>query len=405
MGQGFFSKTELAMYDAPVERVPRCGACKLYLGCESPKMKVAGKGKKKVLIIGEAPGEHEDERGKPFVGKSGQRLQTELANIGINLFEDCWVTNSLICRPPENAKPTPKQIDYCRPNIVNAIERFRPKLIILLGAVPVTSVISWLWKKEPGGITRWAGFRIPCRQIQAWVCPTFHPSYILREENEALDLIFHNHLRQAFKCLERKRPESNFDLTARVTIFYDAKRAAQALSSFALHCARRGGVFAYDYETNMLKPDVKRALIVCCSVSDGETTLAFPWYGAVTKVMANMLRSKKYQKIAANIQFEDRWTRAKLGIDVANWKDDTVLAAHCLDNRKNISGVKFQAFARLGYKQYDQHVAKYLKSKTNAGYAENRIKQCNLKDLLIYNGIDSLVEYELASLQDHEIGD
>jgi len=405
MGKGFFSPVELAQYDQKVDRTPKCGACGMYKTCESPKMKVAGKGDLGIMIIGEAPGAEEDEQGRPFVGKTGRRLQKTLASLGIDMFQDCWVTNALICRPPDNIIPNLKPVDYCRPNVVNAVEKYRPKIIIPLGRIAVLSLMTWLWKKDPGSITRWAGFRVPCREIGAYVCPTYHPSYIERADSEVLDLIWKEHLRGAIKLWKSPRPKK-LDPTESVRVYLDSCDAAKALAQFALNCASRSGAFAFDYETNMLKPDVSRAMIRCCAVSDGTETIAFPWRGKPVQIMRKLLASKRYLKIAANIQFEWRWTRKMLDLDIVNWKEiagDVVLGAHVLDNRKYIAGVKFQAFARLGYKSYDDHVTPYLKAKIHAGYAENRVRSCEFKDLLLYNGMDALCEYELSQLQEKEL--
>jgi uracil-DNA glycosylase len=65
---GFFKGSELKLVKAPSARVPQCGVCGLWRGCKTPKMEVSGKGKRRILIVGEAPGADEDTQGKPFVG-------------------------------------------------------------------------------------------------------------------------------------------------------------------------------------------------------------------------------------------------------------------------------------------------------------------------------------------------
>src|SRR5688572_528647 len=82
--------------------IPKCGACGLLKGCKSPKMPVSGKGAKGILIIGEAPGRDEDIQGRPFVGATGEKLETTLRKLGVEMRRDCWLTNALICRPKAN---------------------------------------------------------------------------------------------------------------------------------------------------------------------------------------------------------------------------------------------------------------------------------------------------------------
>jgi len=102
-------------------------------------------------------------------------------------------------------------------------------------------------------------------------------------------------------------------------------------------------------------------------------------------------------KIASNLKFEERWTRYFLKHRVRNWDWDTMLAAHVLNNATGITGLKFQAFVQLGQSQYDKHIEPYLKS--SKGQHLNRIREIPLKDLLVYNGMDSFLEIKLATLQ------
>jgi uracil-DNA glycosylase len=399
--EGFFSLPVWEETTPQQSRVPKCGACKLYLGCDSPKMPVAGKGRKGFMVIGEAPGEKEDEQGEPFVGPTGQRLQKEVYRFGIDLFDDCWVTNSIICRPPNNAKPSPKQLEYCRPNLVNAIELYKPHTIILLGGPAIQSVISWLWKKislAKGGVGRWTGWNIPSQELNAWVCPTYHPSFIEREESTVLDTIWAGHLEKAFM---HKRPPWRKvpDYQNRVELCTDARLAASKLDKLI----STGRSLAFDYETNMLKPESPAAQILCCAVSDGKEAIVFPWEKPVTTVMRKWLKDKRKPKIAANMKFEHLWSYWEFGFDVRGWDLDTMLSGHILDNRKQVSGVKFQAFVKLGQKVYDKDVSAFMKA--NGGYAMNRLSSVKREKLWLYCGMDALLEANLALVHKKELFD
>src|SRR5690606_3533793 len=80
-----------------------------------------------------------------------------------------------------NATPTKKQIEYCRPNLNRTIKQLKPKVIIPLGGTAVQAVLAPIWKEAPGSISKWTGWNIPSQELNAWVCPTFHPSYVIRE--------------------------------------------------------------------------------------------------------------------------------------------------------------------------------------------------------------------------------
>lgn len=97
------------------------------------------------------------------------------------------------------------------------------------------------------------------------------------------------------------------------------------------------------------------------------------------------------------MKFEERWTVAKLGCKVRGWHWDTMLAAHILDNRSGITSLKFQAFVHLGISDYDSHISPFLYSKHPN--ETNRIDQVDDKSLLLYNGLDSLLEYLIMKKQ------
>jgi len=167
--------------------VPQCGACKLYLNCRSPKMEIDGDGKKGILIVGESPGVLEDSEGRPFIGPSGRLLEDALEKCGVSLRRDCYITNALRCHPFKNKIENPKSIDYCRPFLIRALNELKPTIVILTGKTPVESLIGWLWREDVGSIGRWLGWRIPSQKLNAWIAPTWHPSYLLRHGTESRD--------------------------------------------------------------------------------------------------------------------------------------------------------------------------------------------------------------------------
>jgi DNA polymerase len=355
-------------------------------------MKPSGLGRKKILVVAEAPGNKEDSKGTQLIGDSGQRLRRTLNRIGLDLDKDCWKTNAIICRPPNNETPDSKQIECCRPNLIQTIEKLKPNVVILLGEVALESLLATQWLGELGEMTKWAGWCIPSHQPNVWVVPTFHPSYLLRKQSPVLDKMFRRHLKRAVsKC--KTRPWGivpNFK--NHVDIIYRPYKAAKILNMMR----EKGGCVAFDYETNCLKPDKKKAQIISCSVCwNGKKTIAFPWERETIEATSELLKSPLL-KIASNLKFENRWTKKFLGHYVNNWWLDTMIASHVLDNRKGITSIKFQSFIHLGVKTYDKHIKPFLNS-TKTGY--NRIHQLHTEDLLLYNGLDSLLEYLVAMKQ------
>lgn len=400
MNHGFFT-SPAALTKPRVPLLPQCGACGLHKLCRSPKMRVDGNGKRKILIVGEGPGQTEDGQGRPFVGKTGRYLESTLDDLGIDLREDCWLTNSVICRPHtdknENRTPSDKEVAYCRPNVVNIVKDLKPNVIIPLGGPAVDSVIGWLWREDVGPISRWVGWRIPSQQVNAWVCPTWHPSFVVRSEeerdHELVKREWRKHLKAAVAKKGRPWGDSAPNYHDEVNIEMSTSNAAIGIA--AMHTL--GDPVAFDFETDRLKPDHKESRIISCSVSNGINTVAYPWVGDVIDATRELLMSD-VPKIGYNIKFEDRWCRKMFGKGVRNWTWDAMLAAHVLDNRPGITGLKFQAFAVLGVDSYEDKVKPYMKA-DGGGNARNRLDQCDLKQVLLYNGMDALLEWQLAQAQ------
>ncbi len=389
---GFFCGSELQMVK-PDSLIAKCGACGLFKGCKSPKMAVSGRGAKKILIVGEFPELAEDCAGRHFVGEDGNFLKSALAKLGVDLRNDCWLTNAVICRP-KNDRVTSDSVEYCRPNLIESVSKLNPNVVILLGQHALKSLVSHLWSSNVGSIVRWTGWQIPAQKINAWVCPTYPPSHVLSKDNCVVSGYFADHLKAAVKLADRKPWDEVPDYTKQIRLVYSPSEAADYIGEITT------GAIAFDYECNMLKPESKQREIVSCSICwNGKDTFAFPMEGAAVPALKQLLSNGAVLKVASNMKYEDRWSRRVLGVKVAGWYWDTMLAAHLLDCRRGITGLKFQSFVQLGVPRYDSGVEEYLKSNDLGGNAVNRVTSIPLQKLLTYNAMDSLLEYQLAKKQ------
>jgi DNA polymerase len=394
--KGFFTETTLKRTD-----LPHCDRCGLFRGCASPKMGVFGEGRRCILVVGEAPGEQEDKRGRPFVGRAGKELREALDKCGVDLDRDCWTTNSIICRPPGN-KMNPLYLKSCQPALLGTIEKLKPHVIILLGACAVEQAIQEEWTTGIGQLSKWRGWRIPSSLFNSWVCPTYHPSFVMRSKDvPVIKLFFEQDLAAAIQC--EKKGLSKYETLGELESQVELVTSPAGANARLRDLARDGeGLLAFDYETTGLKPDSPAQRIVSCSFClNGEETWACPMDENLLEPLRAVLESRSMGKVASNLKFEERWSLAKVGCGVRNWHWDTMQAAHCLDNRPGITSVKFQAFVRLGVGSYETGVAPYLKAKRANGL--NRIDQVPLKDLLLYNGLDSLLEYRVMEHQKKEM--
>ncbi|EFW93915.1 phage SPO1 DNA polymerase-related protein [Haladaptatus paucihalophilus DX253] len=121
--------------------VTDCTRCPALVECRSQIVNGVGPEDADVLFIGEAPGAREDERGEPFVGRSGSVLDEKLRDRGLSRA-DVRITNCVRCRPPENRDPTTEELGNCREYLEREIELVDPDVIVTLGKVPSQHVLD-----------------------------------------------------------------------------------------------------------------------------------------------------------------------------------------------------------------------------------------------------------------------
>ena len=394
---GFFTIKQTESKSRPDGKTHSCASCGLYKDAKSPKMAPFGEFKKEILNIGEAPGKTEDERNKPWQGKSGLLLKKVYRRLGIDLFEDCLNINACLCRPMnkgDNRPPTNLEIDCCRKSLLKVIEDYQPKVIVLLGGSALYAVLGNRWKRSLEGITKWRGFTIPDKELKAWICPTFHPSFVERSEGEEIETIWTQDLQQAFLKVEEPLPKFK---KPKITVIEDLSVLNDIKSN----------LIAFDYETTGIKPHAPGHRIVCASVAVSENecfVFMMPKSKKATQPFIDLLANLHIGKMAHNMKFEEIWSAVRLRQPVANWEWDSMVAAHILDNRPGVTSLKFQTYVNFGIIDYESEVSPYLKSASKDGNALNKIQELvktpkGRELLLEYCALDSVYEYRLAMKQ------
>ncbi len=154
-----------------------CEACGL---CRSRRQAVPGAGSRtaRVLVVGEAPGAEEDQRGEPFVGRAGELLDQMLLAVGLDRRR-VYIANVLKCRPPENRNPAPEEIVACSPFLRRQVALLQPAVILALGSFAARTLLGGEGKVGAlrGGSHLYEG--IP-------VVVSYHPAYLLRSPQEKL---------------------------------------------------------------------------------------------------------------------------------------------------------------------------------------------------------------------------
>ena len=153
-------------------QVAECRLCSL---CGGIRNKVPGQGDphSPLMLIGEGPGQTEDEEGLAFVGAAGQLLTRMLEAIQLPR-ERVYICNIVKCRPPNNRVPTPEEAEACRIHLRMQTFLVKPKVIVLLGSTAAKNIL------DPDiRITRERGKWTVRKGV--WIMPTYHPSALLRD--------------------------------------------------------------------------------------------------------------------------------------------------------------------------------------------------------------------------------
>lgn len=157
------------------KEVTKCQRCSLF---KTRHNVVFGTGNKnsKIMLIGEAPGYHEDMQGEPFVGAAGQLLDKMLNAIGFTR-KDVYIANTIKCRPPNNRVPLPEEQSACVDYLRCQFKLIKPQIIVCLGATAAKEIIREDFKitKERG---KW------CEKKGIKIIATYHPSALLRDETK-----------------------------------------------------------------------------------------------------------------------------------------------------------------------------------------------------------------------------
>ena len=173
-----FADLDLSALDADAQGCTKCG---LHEGRNTVVFGV-GNPNADLMFIGEAPGADEDKQGEPFVGRAG-KLLTDIIKAMKLTRDDVYIANVLKCRPPGNRNPEPDEVETCSPYLIRQIELIQPKVIVALGSFAAKMLLD-----TKTGITALRGeFHAYALAQQSdntpVIMPTFHPAYLLRNQN------------------------------------------------------------------------------------------------------------------------------------------------------------------------------------------------------------------------------
>ncbi len=167
-------EARIAKMDWPALKaaVPACTACALH---KSRTQTVVGVGDENAdwLLVGEAPGAEEDQRGEPFVGQAGRLLDAMLEAINLARGTNVYIANVLKCRPPGNRNPEPGEVGQCAPHLQRQVALIKPRLIVAMGRFAVQTLLA-----TDASIASLRGRLHVYHGVPLIV--TYHPAYLLR---------------------------------------------------------------------------------------------------------------------------------------------------------------------------------------------------------------------------------
>ena len=398
------------------KKIAGCETCQMYKTCQSPK--IAPKGNGRILVVFPSPTRHED-HSKPFNEPYQRYLYHVLGTFGIEA-KDITVTHALQCYQGE--KVSAKAIEGCHYRLKKTINELEPTMVIITDSVAMKALYhtSNSGRFSFAKYAKFTGSIIHDQDLKTIVVPiespyeaydalAFRRKKILERDESAKfnsDLWKDRKLANVdkFRIVDRLIKKqikrglgSSFKLlpTHEVEYTIDPVTAVSYLRYFMDKEA-----YAFDIETDGLKPYVEGHKIYTWGFSDGNRTVAFPHFQdkQFLRVLRHVLTNDA-KKIGWNIKFETNWIRHILGYEVTNWEWDGMIAAHILDNRAGITSLKFQAFSELGVVGYDSGLDQFLESEEKNANAFNRIHLAPMDSLLEYNGLDAYYTYRIYERQ------
>lgn len=376
-----------------------CRACPLqkeHKNLKNPDMQPYGSDEPLIYILGEAPGDQEDARGKPFENKYGRKIRNFMPE---EIFAHVRWNNVVRTRPPKDRPPTVVEMECCRQSIVADIETTKPKAIFGFG------VAALKWAIGESSTIDWRGRRIPVQigNHKCWFFPMLHPKFLELKEQKwsrgpytsEFEFAFARDIETAIESLDdlpepvidtRDDVFANIEYVTGANGWDDVNRIRDVLVEMA-----DSKYVGFDWETKNLRPYHASSKLLTVAVSNGQTHFGF----ALDHPQAKWSREHRNEihdllldffdnpdlctKIAHHATFEMEWVAFFFGegsLRSGLW-GDTESQAYVMHGPGELS---LDALCL-------NHFGIHLKSLTNVD--TNNLDKTDLKTVLIYNVIDA----------------
>jgi uracil-DNA glycosylase family 4 len=386
--------------EAAYEMGPKCLSINKL--AKSPNMPPSGAEHPDFYILGEAPGETEDELNKQFVGKSGKLLRAQLPNRFTYRFDNCCRT-----RPPKNRTPKPFEVAAFKRDVEQEIARCKPKAIIGTGHVPLKWAVPQL-KGESATMSCCRGRRFPVNVNghRCWYYSVYHPAFVLRMQRpdrsfkDEFTKLFEKDMLNIWRTYTDPLPDVwDEEWDEGIEVLTDSGKIIKALTKL-----RSAKLIAADLETTHLRPYSTGAAILSIALSDGECTYSFllnhprkPWSARDKELIDAHLSDLLMSGIPFvfhNTRFDLEWLAYTYGEEICYAKDwhDTLSQAYVLDERKGGHSLNFCCLHQFG-----------LALKQQSDVDRKNLKEARVDELLRYNALDTKYTYYLYKVQKEQI--
>lgn len=341
----------------------------------------------RVLFVGEAPGQDEDEEGKPFVGAAGGLLREFITKYKLH-FKDYFITNTARCRPPRNRTPTRAEIRACSPYLFQEIQNLKPDVIVPLGNVALRAVLG------VEGIHSYRNRVVRSDTYNCDVLPMLHPAAVLRNPEHKL-LMDKDFMKLKEYLAEKVQAEDRERIEFGKVIVVQTKLHMRSVFKKIL----KKGIMFFDFETNGEDLYLPELEVTCASICcENRVAYVFPLteYSDelmtyfVEDFMTPLLESESVKKCAQNMNFDAKVAKMKWGIETRNWWFDTMIAHYLIRPVRGTHNLHAMTWEYLADEAggYDD----FIKSIGGAHKIEPG------PDLWHYNGLDASVGFELMTI-------
>lgn len=338
-----------------------CESCGLYKRCDSPKMKPMGNVNSKLLVVIDSPSRLADRRHKPASGETLQVLKELCVVAGIE-FTDICVVNAIQCRHSVLNKST---IPVCRNRLKTFINDHDFVSVIAMGTTAMTVLFGNLI--SCGEMAKLENNAIPLLDCKTTVYPTYSVhDFVVEKRNNVILL----KMGQAFKKAIGCTPFVNYQTLTDERI--EVLTNTEDIISGIVDMIASPLVKAFDYEATGLQPYRKGHEIICMSIATTHKSIVFLITPAIKEIVAKFLQSST-PKVAHNAKFEMIWSKSMTGEFPNNIVGDTMINAHCINNTKGITSLKYQSFLHFGIAGYDDDIKYLWESNEDTIHAFNQL--------------------------------